>query len=332
MKERFRVPGEWERHEACWLAFPHLAEEWPLGLPMAQRSIASLCLAIAGPGNEPVRLLVRDADVERQARALLGNAAGIEYVPAAYGDCWLRDTLPLLGHDTQGRLHGLRFRFNGWGGKYEMPFDDSVGDWWLDRLGARSAKSQLFLEGGALDSNGAGTFLTTESCALNPNRNPGLTREAFELALGELCELRRVIWLERGLRHDHTDGHVDMIARFASADTVLSMRPTGDVPNAGILRKIAGVLRDEGLSIVELPAPSALADSQGAPLPASYCNFYVANRAVIVPTYGLPEDDAALEVIDHAFQGREVIGLPARDLLCGGGAFHCVTQSEPLAP
>ncbi|MGB5682121.1 MAG: agmatine deiminase family protein [Polyangiales bacterium] len=332
MKERFRVPGEWERHEACWLAFPHLAEEWPLGLPMAQRSIASLCLAIAGPGNEPVRLLVRDADVERQARALLGNAAGIEYVPAAYGDCWLRDTLPLLGHDTQGRLHGLRFRFNGWGGKYEMPFDDSVGDWWLDRLGARAAKSKLFLEGGALDSNGGGTFLTTESCALNPNRNPGLTREAFELMLGELCELRRVIWLERGLRHDHTDGHVDMIARFASADTVLSMRPTGDVPNAGILRMIAGVLRDEGLSIVEIPAPSALADIRGAPLPASYCNFYVANGAVIVPTYGLPEDDAALEAIGHAFQGREVIGLPARDLLCGGGAFHCATQPEPHAP
>ena len=137
-------------------------------------------------------------------------------MPAAYGDCWLRDTLPLLGHDAHGHLRGLRFRFNGWGGKYEMPFDDSVGDWWLDRLGARAAKSKLFLEGGALDSNGDGTFLTTESCALNPNRNPGLTREAFERMLAELCDLRRVIWLERGLRHDHTDGTNSCQVRFGS--------------------------------------------------------------------------------------------------------------------
>jgi len=332
VKERLRIPGEWERHEACWLAFPHLAEEWPLGLPAAQRSIAALCRTIAGPGKERVRLLVRNAEVERQARALIGNAADIEYVPAAYGDCWLRDTVPLLGHDAQSDLCGLRFRFNGWGGKYRMPFDDVVGDRVLDYLGARVAVSPLFLEGGALESNGAGTFLTTESCVLNRNRNPGLTRDAFERTLAELVELEHVVWLERGLEHDHTDGHVDMIARFASADTVLCMRPTADVPNAEVLAEIAGMLRDEGLSIVELPAPSALADARGAPLPASYCNFYVANEAVIVPTYGQPEDDVALEVIGRVFRGREAIGLPAGDLLCGGGMFHCVTQPQPVSP
>jgi agmatine deiminase len=330
--ERFRVPGEWERHEACWLAFPHLAEEWPSGLPAAQQSIAALCRTIAGPGEEPVRLLVRNAETERRARALIGDTANVEYLSAAYGDCWLRDTVPLLGHDAHGELRGLRFRLNGWGGKYQMPFDDVVGDWVLDRLGALAARSPLFLEGGALESNGVGTFLTTESCVLNRNRNPGLTRESFEHALAQLVDVERVIWLERGLEHDHTDGHVDMIARFASADNVLCMHPTGDVPNAGILEEIAATLRNEGLSILELPAPSALADDDGAPLPASYCNFYVANEAVVVPTYGLPEDDAALEAIGHAFEGREAIGLPARDLLCGGGVFHCATQPQPLAP
>jgi len=191
-----------------------------------------------------VRLLVRDPDVERQARALIGDASQIEYVSAAYGDCWLRDTAPLLGYDAHGALCGLRFALNGWGGKYQMPFDDTVGDWLLGHLRARGARSPLFLEGGALESNGAGTFLTTESCVLNDNRNPGLTREVFEDALGKLVEVSRVVWLERGLEHDHTDGHVDMIARFASADTVLCMEPAGDVPNAGVMREIASVLRD----------------------------------------------------------------------------------------
>ena len=332
MKERFRVPGEWERHEACWLAFPHLAEEWPFGLLPAQRSIAELCRAIAGPGGEPVRLLVRSPEVERQARALIGDADGIEYVSAAYGDCWLRDTAPLLGYDGRGALCGLRFALNGWGGKYQMPFDDAVGDWLLGHLGARGARSPLFLEGGAIESNGAGTFLTTASCVLNDNRNPGLTRQAFEDALGELVEVSRVVWLERGLEHDHTDGHVDMIARFASAKTVLCMQPTEDVPNAGVMREIASVLHDEGFSVLPLPAPAAVFDREGAPLPASYCNFYVANDAVIVPTYGVPEDEAALEVIGQAFDDREAVGLSARDLLCGGGVFHCVTQPQPTPP
>jgi len=332
MKAGLRIPGEWERHEACWLAFPHLAEEWPLGLARGQRSIAALCRAIAGPGGEPVRLLVRNAEVERQARALIGTTSNIEYVPAAYGDCWLRDTAPLFGHDSDGQLGGLRFQLNGWGGKFEMPSDDTVGDWLLDRLGARGARSPLFLEGGALESNGAGTFLTTESCVLNENRNPGLTRDAFESALAELVTTERVIWLEQGLEHDHTDGHVDMIARFTSDNTVLCMGPRKDAPNATVLRDIVVALRDAELAVHELPAPSALADAEGAPLPASYCNFYVANDAVVVPTYGLPEDEAALEVVREAFGGREAIGLPARDLLCGGGAFHCATQPQPAAP
>ncbi len=332
MKERFRIPGEWERHESCWLAFPHLAEEWPIGLATAQRSIAALCRAIAGPGEEPVRLLVRNAEVEQCARTLIGDTENVDYVIAPYGDCWVRDTLPLLGRDAEGGLCGLRFRPNGWGGKYDMPFDDSVGDWVLEHLGARAARTELYLEGGAIESNGTGTFLTTDSCVLNRNRNPGLSREVFERALAELVEVERVVWLERGLSHDHTDGHVDMIARFASADTVLCMQPIGDAPNAEVLLGISQALRDEGLRVLELPAPSALADAQGAPLPASYCNFYVANAAVIVPTYGLPEDEAALEVIRTAFAGREAIGLSARDLLSGGGVFHCVTQPEPAAP
>lgn len=330
MNERLRLPAEWEPHAACWLAFPYLEEEWPFNLDAAQASIAALCRAIAEAGNEPVRLLVRTPEIEARAHSLIGDIANLRYVTSDYGDCWLRDTAPLFGHTANGELGALCFEFNGWGGKYETPFDSGVSGWLTKRLGARAFECPIVLEGGALDTNGRGTFLTTASCALNPNRNPGLTREAFEKALGERVSIEQLIWLDEGLMHDHTDGHVDMIARFVASDTVVCMRSSPSAPNARVLRAIEQELRAAGLNVVGLPAAPALRAPNGEPLPASYCNFYVANAAVIVPTYGVPEDEAALEEIAEAFAGRQVIGLPAADLLRGGGAFHCVTQTEPV--
>jgi len=331
MTGRLRIPAEWERHEACWLGFPHLAVEWPGTLRRAQRSIADLCRAIAGPGRELVRLLVRDEQVEATARALIGDMDDVEYVRAEYGDSWLRDTAPLFGFDENGALGALRFDFNCWGGKYTIPFDDVLGDRLAERLQARLFRSRLTLEGGALEFDGRGTFLTTESCVLNENRNPGLSREAFEESLRELLAIERLVWLEGGLPHDHTDGHIDMIARFCAPSRVVCMRPEKGAPNAEVLGNIVKQLRDAGFEIVELPPAPALRTEDGAPLPGSYCNFYVANGAVIVPTYGVREDSAVLERIAEAFPGREVVGLPAYDLLCGGGAFHCVTQPQPAS-
>ena len=332
MRQRLRVPAEWERHEACWLAFPHLREEWPGNLERAQRTIAELCRVIDEAGGETVRLLVEDEALEETARTLIGDSARVDYLRADYGDCWVRDTAPLFGHTESGVFGALCFEFNGWGRKYEMPFDERVSGWLTNRLGARRFECPVVLEGGALDSNGAGTFLTTASCVLNPNRNPGLTAEGFEQALRAQTSVNRLIWLDRGLEHDHTDGHVDMIARFVEADTVMCMRPDPNAPNATVLESIRSDLRASGLTLVELPAPSAVFAPDGSPLPASYCNFYVANQAVIVPTYDISQDDAALLEIANAFAGREVIGIPARDLLWGGGAFHCVTQPQPLPP
>ncbi|MGD8605753.1 MAG: agmatine deiminase family protein [Myxococcales bacterium] len=332
MEPRLRVPAEWERHDACWLAFPHLREEWPASLAEAQRSIAELCRAIAEVGGETVRLLVKDEAVEDEARNLIGGSDRVEYVRADYGDCWVRDTAPLLGHDASDALGALCFEFNGWGAKYEMPFDAQVSKWLTHYLGARRFECPVVLEGGALDCNGAGTFLTTASCVLNPNRNPGLTRDAFEEALSAKVVMKRLIWLERGLEHDHTDGHVDMIARFVSADSVVCMRPQRDAPNAAILESIRTELQASGLTVVELPAPCAVSAPDGAPLPASYCNFYVANEAVLVPTYGIEQDETALAALASLFSGRDVVGVPARDLLWGGGALHCVTQPQPMAP
>lgn len=332
MKERLRLPAEWEPHTACWLAFPHLQEEWPGHLLEAQRSIAALSLAIADAGNEPVQLLVKNDEVEERARALIGDSRNVRYVTADYGDCWVRDTAPLFGHTADGTLGGLCLGFNAWGGKYEMAFDEKVSTWLTDRLHAKRFECPVILEGGALETDGQGTFLTTESCVLNPNRNPGLTRDAFEVALGEAVSMERVIWLDRGLEHDHTDGHIDMIARFASSDSVFCMKAAQGVPGAEVLDSIARSLRANGLNVLELPAPRAVTAPDGAPLPASYCNFYIANEAVIVPVYEIPEDRAALREIAGAFPDREVIGLPAQDLLRGGGAFHCVTQAQPTTP
>jgi agmatine deiminase len=330
MKGPLRIPAEWEPHSGCWLAFPYRVDEWPSQLEGAQRAIAELSLAISGPGNEPVRLLVKDEQVEEEARALIGE--GVTYVRTDYGDCWVRDTAPLFGHMPDGSLGALQFAFNGWGGKYVIPHDDHLGAWLASHVGATTVRCSLTVEGGAFEFDGKGTVLTTASCVLNPNRNPGVSREAFEDALRARVEVDRLIWLEDGLAHDHTDGHVDMIARFVAHDTVVCMTPTVNAPNVRVLNETAKTLRAHGLTVIELPAAPAVRDKEGTPLPGTYCNFYVANGAVIVPVYGVPEDEQALEVIAGAFPGRETVGLPARDLLCGGGAFHCVTQPQPASP
>jgi len=332
VKERLRLPAEWERHATCWLAFPYLQEEWLAHLLDAQRAVAALSRAIAEAGNERVRLLVKNAEVEERARSLIGESRNVSYVTADYGDCWVRDTAPLFGRSPDGALGALCFEFNGWGGKYEMAFDDSIGKWLTNRLAASRFECPVVLEGGALEPNGEGTFLTTASCVLNENRNPGLTREAFEEALNALVFMERVVWLDRGLLHDHTDGHVDMIARFVRPDTVLCMKARPGASNAEVLGAIERDLRANGLTVLTVPAPPAITGHGGAPLPGSYCNFYIANEAVIVPIYETPEDEVALGEIADVFPEREVIGLPARDLLWGGGAFHCVTQAQPTEP
>ncbi len=332
MKERLRIPAEWERHDCCWLAFPYLHAEWPFNLEAVQRTIATLCRTVADEGNERVRLLVRDRHVETTARNLIGASSKIEYVAADYGDCWVRDTLPLFGHTPNGALGALGFRFNGWGRKFEDALDVGVGRWLTDYIGARLFEQDLVLEGGALEFDGRGTFITTESCALNQNRNPGVGRTDFENALSSLTLVERLIWLERGLNHDHTDGHVDMIARFVAPGSVMCTQAGPNDPNADVTSAIEATLRETGLTVRTMPSPGPVFAPNGAPLPATYCNFYIANEAVIVPLFDVPADDEARDEMANAFPSRAVIGLPAVDLLWGGGAFHCVTQPQPAAP
>jgi agmatine deiminase len=313
-----------------WLGFPSHAELWQEDLEAAQAEVAALARALAGPGAERVRLLTGHPDGETAARRMLGDVAGIEIVPGRFGDIWLRDTGPIF---AGGKAQG--FRFNGWGGKYDLPHDDEVAGQIADASGAELVRHDFILEGGAVDHDGAGTVLTTDQCLLNPNRNPGWTAEAAETALAASLGARKVLWLGEGLRNDHTDGHVDNLARFIAPGTVAIPVAWGrGDPNADAYddaaRRLASMAdaKGETLKVVRIPSPGWI-DGDDGPIPASHMNFLIANKAVIVPIYAKQPGEFALEVLKQAFPGREVIGLSSTAILTGGGSFHCITQQEP---
>jgi agmatine deiminase len=329
-----RVPAEWAPQAAVWTAWPADSEEWNGDLASPRRDVAALVRALA-PTNR-VRLLVNGAEAEASAHAELGQAA--EIARARYGDIWLRDTGPIFAR-TDGRTVALRFKTNGWGGKFDLPDDHTVGDDIAKLAGARIEKFDFVLEGGAIDHDGAGTMLATRETLLNPNRNDWNEEEA-ESALREACGARKIIWLDSGLAHDHTDGHVDNVARFVAPGRVVCQSPSGhDDPNAELLGTVAEMLASavnaagRKLDVVRIPSPGLVVNAEGDALPASHMNFVIANGVVVVPVYGTPSGPHALAALQALFPTRKVIGLPSHGLLgsglSGGGSFHCITQQEP---
>ena len=323
-----RIPAEWEKHDCCWMTFPYLKNEWGEELEAAQKEHAGLVKTIATIGEENVRLLVANAAIEEHARKLIGPQASVEYIRADYGDCWTRDTAPTFGVDTSGQLVALRFRFNGWGNKYPMPGDADVGALIAARAGTEIVSSDLFLEGGGVEFNGVGTCVITESCVLNKERNQISHATAEQKLLQELhCD--RIVWLRDGLLNDHTDGHVDTLARFVSDTHIVCTRSEADDPNHKIHAEIATALGDTNLDVSYLPSPGEIKNGGGELLPASYANFYIANQAVIAPQYGSENDAAAIDALKAFFPSREIVGMPSKSILSGGGAVHCVTQQQP---
>jgi agmatine deiminase len=329
------VPSEWAPQKAIWTAWPADANEWNGDLEAPRRDVAALVNALA-PGNA-VRVLVNGAEAEASARAALGSAA--EVVPAKYGDIWLRDTGPIFARTPDGAV-ALRFKTNSWGGKYDLPDDATVGDDIARLADAPVRRFGFVLEGGAVDHDGAGTVLTTRQTLLNPNRN-GWTKAQAEAALAEAFGASNVIWIDEGLRGDHTDGHIDNIARFVAPGRVVCQAPAGpDDPNAATLDAIARTLSsatDAGgrrLEVVRIPGPGLYRNALGEIAPASHMNFVIANGVVVVPIYGTPTQAAALTALQAVFPGRRVVGVSSRGLLgcgeAGGGSFHCITQQEPL--
>lgn len=316
------MPPEWAPQDWLWVGFPHDADEWPGYLPRAQEQIAAFANAVAETG-QAVRLLVRDAANEARARALVSGAVTLER--RTYGDVWLRDTGPLV----RGNGSALRCRFNGWGGKYLMDGDQAIGAELARDAGLPVVESDWVLEGGAVDGDGTGLVVTTEQCLLNPNRNPALSRAAIEARLARDLGFDRVLWLGDGLINDHTDGHVDNLARFVGPNRLALPRATGsDDPNAAIYADAKARAEAFGVEVLEIPSPGLITRGDLVE-PASYANFAITSHLVVVPTFGSAYDADGVAAIAALFPDRATIGLPADAVLAGGGGFHCASQQMP---
>ncbi|MBC6983747.1 agmatine/peptidylarginine deiminase [Caulobacter sp. 17J80-11] len=333
------VPAEWAPHRAMWLGFPSHADLWLENLEPAQQEVADLARALAESGGERVRLMVHGDEAEAAARALLDGVKGVEIVRGLFGDIWFRDTGPIFAKDVAGESEtdaAVGFRFNGWGGKYELPHDDEVAGQIAAAAGVDLQVNDFVLEGGAVDHDGYGTVLTTDQCLLNPNRNDGWTETQAEAALAQALGAKKVLWLGEGLLNDHTDGHVDNLARFVAPGVVACPVAWGkDDPNQAVYDETARRLtamtdaRGVALNVVRVPSPGRIVDEDGKVVPASHMNFLIADKAVIVPIYEERSGAFAVEALKSVFPEREVIGLSSVAILSGGGSFHCISQQEP---
>lgn len=322
-----RWPAEWEPHQAVWIGFPGDPAEWPVGREEAQREVAAFASAVADEGSgETVVLVCRNIADKDIARSLVRSCVNLVVEP--FGDIWLRDSAPVFIVGSNG-LTGKNFGFNGWGGKYEMSGDQDIGQRLATRFGLSVSDQSWILEGGAIDGDGAGRLVTTTQCVLNSNRNDGLSKEQVAERLREALATQDICWLGDGLIADHTDGHVDNLARFVAPGTVaIPQSDSADDPNAQIFDDAAQRAASSGLQVVRLPsARRYMVDGDIAP--ASYMNFYIGNTVVAVPQYDIANDAKAVDQIGTLFPDRKVVGLSSRSLLRGGGSFHCVSQQIP---
>lgn len=331
---------EWAPNAACLTAWPAHEYAWGEHLANAQREFVGFCDALLSHAeSEPIDLLVDSEEHEQDARrALAQHGDRVRYHRVPYGDVWLRDTSPIFLRTSHGDMAAVRFAFNGWGGKYEYPGDDTLAARLIDKLYQVPCRSfELVTEGGALELDGDGLVLTTETCLLNPNRGSSpAQRGEVERTLLEAFGASRVLWLGEGLTGDHTDGHIDNIARFVGPRAVVYMQPSdANDPNAAVLQQIERDLTamrtasDQELRLHPIPSPSRVLSSTGEVMAASYCNFYLGNNVIVMPAFGSPHDEPARAALAKIFPGHKVIASPARSFLEGGGTFHCMTRQVP---
>jgi agmatine deiminase len=347
----YRMPAEWEPHEATWLAWPHNPDDWPgkfQAIPWLYAEIVRLLAC-----RERVHLLVEDTKAQQRSQGILertgANLDGVSFHQWPTNRSWMRDSGPIFVRNAEGRVGLTNWRFNGWA-KYS--------DWKLDnKLPGRVAKllglpewqptikledgreHRIVLEGGSIDVNGAGILLTTEECQLSEiqQRNPGISRAQLEQAFHDYLGIDQTIWLNRGISGDDTHGHIDDIARFVGSTTIVAaVEPNTSDPNHAPLAenlsrlKAARTLDGKQFDLVELPLPRPVV-FQGQRLPASYANFYIANELVLAPTFHDPNDRVALNTLAEVFPDREVIAIHSVDLVWGLGTLHCMTQQQPAA-
>jgi agmatine deiminase len=323
---RPRQPPEWAEHEWVWIGFPSHPDLWLEDLEQGRAEVAAFAAAVhAGGAGEEIRLVAADPASARAAKALAPFASVVQEI---FGDVWLRDTGPIiLGRG--GAREARSFGFNGWGGKYDLEGDDTIGPRLAEGAGLEPVRHEWILEGGAIDVDGAGLLVTTEQCLLNPNRNGGMGREEVEARLGADLGVERILWLGEGLLNDHTDGHVDNLARFVGENRLaIPVAAGADDPNGAVFEDARRRAEAFGVEVVPLPSPGFI-ERDGEIVPASYMNFYIGNAAVVVPLYGAVNDDAAVEAIGALFPGRKAVGIRADHVLTGGGSFHCISQQMP---
>lgn len=323
----YRQPPEWAHHEWVWIGFPSHGDLWEADLQPAREEVIAFARAVRADGaGEEVRLVCADAATAAEARNMAGPDFHVTVEP--FGDIWLRDTGPIVIKGTEGRW-ARTFRFNGWGGKYDLSHDDTVGAGLAHQSGLLARRCEWILEGGAIDVDGTGLLVTTEECLLNPNRNSGMSREEIEEALKRDLGVERILWLGKGLLNDHTDGHVDNLARFVAENRLAIPEPAGaEDPNAEVYADAVRRAEAFGVEVVRLPSPGRV-ERDGKIIPASYMNFYIGNAAVVVPVYGADNDEAAVAAVGRLFPDRQAVGLRADHVLTGGGSFHCISQQVP---
>ncbi len=342
----YRMPAEWSPHNATWMSWPFDDEMWHGHLREVRAEYTQLVKTLSR--FDPVHLLVRDPEARSSAAEALQGVARVKLHDVPLDDVWLRDNGPIfLTRSLSENLSPaagplppvapVKWEFNAWGDKYDWELDNQAAKEITRFLDLPSFENPLIMEGGSLEVNGQGLCLTTEQCLLSPKRNPQLGKAEIEAALRDYLGIDQLVWLKLGLEGDHTDGHIDTITRFADEQTILHSQclDRSDVnyermeENKEILKKLR-LPNGKGCELIDLPLPrERLELADGTRLPPTYANFYVANGAVLVPQYGDPSDEPALAILRQAFSKHQVIGLPSRFIITGGGSFHCLTQQEP---
>jgi agmatine deiminase len=318
-------PAEWSEHSATWFTWPRNPDTWTDVLEAVRREVAKAMVHIAK--GEKVYVNVSSAEEAEQVRELTDGIGGITCLPFESNDSWCRDHGPTFVKTDIGAA-GICWNYNGWGGKYP-PFDldEALAAKMTGAIGTAIQTSSIVLEGGALETNGSDILLTTASCVLNPNRNPGLSRTDAEQELSHRTGMAQIGWVEGDLPGDDTDGHIDNLARFAGKDRILIDERILLEANTVEIQRLS---RSTGRDIKLIPIPAAPSiEHEGNPLPTSHLNFYITNAVVLVPAYGGNSDGRSIDIIQNCFPDREVVAMNCREVIRGLGAIHCLTQQVP---
>jgi agmatine deiminase len=335
----FYFPAEFAKHTATWLSWPHKEASWPGKIEAIYPVYAEFIKRVAE--GEKVKINVLDEAMKQKALAFLQkaevNLSQVEFFFHPTNDAWCRDHGPaFLVNAKEKKKMIVDWGYNAWGGKYP-PFDldDVIPTLIAKHYHIPVVHPGIVMEGGSVEFNGRGTLLTTKACLLNPNRNPNLNQAQIEEYLHNYYGVNHILWLGDGIVGDDTDGHIDDLTRFVNEDTVVTIvEPNKQDENYELLQenlKMLKTLRLENgkqMNIVELPMPSAIV-YEDMRLPASYANFYISNKYVVVPTFRDRNDDRALDILQQCFTGKKVIGLDSTDIIWGLGSFHCLSQQEP---